>query len=476
MAGSKDKSFLIVRGTTWLVSVKVPAHLRAIVGKAHLRQTTGTDSLSRANAIKHGIVQALKSQLAEAQKEHEGRAGGAHRSRIREAMDWRQDLFHAKEADRQDPEQDALDITTSLLADRADEIAEREGITQAKEFHAIATGKATPISTLVDSWIAERPMKPRQVTDYRRAVFKFTAWLTSGDHPTTIEKVRRRLAGQYVTEAFVAVGANVKTTNKDISCLSGFWKWALRKGITSENVWSGQSLPKPKTTKAEEPREFTDDEINDLFNGKVVAISEKRKPKLVTPSELLRDFMAVAALSGMRIEEIARLTAKDIKTVPAPQGTQEKPLLYFDITEAKTEAGVRQVPVHSALAEVLKRRTTDRKPTDSLWPELPEPKAGSAVEKSQKVVKEFVTYRRRIGVDDREEGQRQSRVTFHSWRRTFVTKAEQADQRPHLISFVVGHERPGMTLGVYSGGPLLEQMRFVVESVRLPAGVSVSRE
>lgn len=189
MAGSKDKSFLILRGTTWLVSVKVPAHLRTIVGKAHLRQTTGTDSLSRANAIKHGIVQALKSSLAQAQKEHEGQLGGAQRSRVREAMEWRHDLSQAKEADRQDPEQDALDITTSLLADRADEIAEREGMTQAKEFHAIATGKATPISTLVDSWIAERPMKPRQVTDYRRAVSKFTAWLTSGDHPTTIEKV-----------------------------------------------------------------------------------------------------------------------------------------------------------------------------------------------------------------------------------------------------------------------------------------------
>jgi integrase len=90
------------------------------------------------------------------------------------------------------------------------------------------------------------------------------------------------------------------------------------------------------------------------------------------------------------------------------------------------------------------------------------------MERSQRVVKQFVTHRRAIGVDDRVEGARQSRVNFHSFRRTFVTKAEQAGMQPHLIEVVVGHKRPGMALGVYSGGPLLQQLREVVESVRLP--------
>jgi hypothetical protein len=33
---------------------------------------------------------------------------------------------------------------------------------------------------------------------------------------------------------------------------------------------------------------------------------------------------------------------------------------------------------------------------------------------------------------------------------------------------VVRHKRTGMTLGRYSGGPLLEQARRCVEAVRLP--------
>ena len=39
----------------------------------------------------------------------------------------------------------------------------------------------------------------------------------------------------------------------------------------------------------------------------------------------------------------------------------------------------------------------------------------------------------------------------------------------HIIAVVVGHKRTGMTLGRYSGGPLLEQARRqCVEAVRLP--------
>lgn len=458
MAASKDKSFLIQRGTTYLVNVKVPAHLREIIGKAHLRQTTGTDSLARANLIKHGIIHALKQQIEEAERVHRGRSEGAARSRIKEAMEWRQDLRQAEEHDQQNPEAEAWDITTSLLADRAHEIEEAEGPARAKEFHAIATGKANPISAHVDQWIAERPMKPRQQTDYRRAVSKFTAWLAAGKHPEAIERITRRIAGQYISEAFVTAGVHPRTANKDISCVASLWKWAERKGIAKENVWSGQSLAKPKAGRKEEPRPFTDTEVETLFNGKVVAVG-RRKPVMVQPSPMLRDFMTIAALSGMRVEEIAKLTVEDVTDG------------YFDIHTAKTKAGIRQVPIHPALSEIITRRTDKKKPKDTLWPELPEPKPGSPIEKSQKVVKEFVTYRRQVGVDDREEGARQSKVTFHSWRRTFVTKAEQAGQAPHLIEVVVGHKRPGMALGVYSGGPLMEQLRAVVESVNLPAGV-----
>lgn len=450
---AKETAYLQKIGNQYRVTVKVPRNLLTVFGKAHLRVPLHTDSLSKANALKHGVVHRLKAQIAEATaKEREAGPKGVDATPLREAMAWREDMQIAREAGRHDPGQ--WDLMTDRLADKAEKIEEREGYAKARAFFDIAMGTATPIASLVDQWIAERPMKPRQQTDYRRAVAKFVAWLIEGHNPESIEKVTRRLAGQYVSERFVQQGVNPRTANKDISCVASLWKWAGRKGYVEENVWTGQSLAKPQLTKAEEPREFTDEEAANLLTGMMVT-SETRKQRFVGPTPLLRDFMAIAALSGMRVEEIARLTVADT------QGSA------FNITQAKTKAGIRRVPIHPSLTEIVARRTTGKKPEDTLWPELPEPKPGSASERSQKVVKRFVTYRRTLGVDDIQEGTRQSRVTFHSWRRTFVTKAEQAGNQPHIIEVLVGHKRPGMTLGKYSEGPLLDQLRLVVESVKL---------
>jgi integrase len=62
--------------------------------------------------------------------------------------------------------------------------------------------------------------------------------------------------------------------------------------------------------------------------------------------------------------------------------------------------------------------------------------------------------RRKVGVDDVPEDARQSHVAFHSFRRWFITKAEQACQPVHFIEALVGHKRPRMALGVYSGDRL----------------------
>ena len=89
-------------------------------------------------------------------------------------------------------------------------------------------------------------------------------------------------------------------------------------------------------------------------------------------------------------------------------------------------------------------------------------------ERSFRASNEFTEYRRSVGVEEVVPGRRRSPVNFHSFRRYFITKAEQADQMEHIIAVVVGHKRTGMTLGRYSGGPLLEQARRCVEAVKLP--------
>lgn len=452
-----DRRYLKKHGNQWRVVLKVPDRLRAVVGKAHLVQPLHTDSLLVANRDKFRHVAAMKAALQDAERKQKLRAGRPDDPLTEEALTWRNAIADA-DLDPSFVTEDLDDGTVvptgdtlvrSLLADRAEEIERREGYEAARQFHDTATGKATPLETLVEPWLAHKAMKPRQVLDYRRAVLKFIAWLKASKLSATAEGVTRKAAGRYITEAFVETGKNTRTANKDVSCLSQLWRWLESKGYAGENVWRSQSLPKARPKRGEDKRAFSDAEVLKLLTG--------------APNLLLKDFMLIAALTGMRVEEIARLNVRDV--------FRQADDIRFDIAEAKTAAGVRMVPVHPDLLAIVERRTAGKQARDALFPELPVPKEGSAMERSQKVVKAFTTYRRRVGVDDVPEGARQSRVDFHSFRRWFITKAEQAYQPPHFISSLVGHARSGMTLGRYSDGPLVRQYREVVEAVRLPHAV-----
>jgi integrase len=289
-------------------------------------------------------------------------------------------------------------------------------------------------------------MKPRQQRDYRRAVEKFHAWKQK-----PIEDVNRKVAGLYIAEAFVSKKTNPKTANKDISCLSSFWTWLEKRGHAESNPWEGQSLSKklmPKSSK----RPYTDAEICKLLTS--------------TDDTLLLDVMKVAALSGMRREEIMLLRVSD--TVDG----------MFNIQKAKTQSGIRTVPIHTQLNEIVRRLTVDKASDDFLFDVTGE--GGGVVERGDYFGKRFNTYRKRVGIDERSEGQRQSNIDFHSFRRWFIATARNALQNgavgydPWTIAEVVGHDTRSpeselrMTMGVYPGPQRVEAKRACVEAVKLP--------
>ena len=143
----------------------------------------------------------------------------------------------------------------------------------------------------------------------------------------------------------------------------------------------------------------------------------------------------------------------------------------FTFKPQKKEKSARGVPIHSALVDLVARRTKGKSGADDLFPEYPLPKRSTSQRElgpSARPMRAHREYRRSVGVEEVVPGRRRSLVNFHSFRRYFITKAEQADQMEHIIAVVVGHKRTGMTLGRYSGGPLLEQARRCVEAVKLP--------
>jgi len=133
---------------------------------------------------------------------------------------------------------------------------------------------------------------------------------------------------------------------------------------------------------------------------------------------------------------------------------------------AKQEPRPRRVPIHSVLKAVVARRIAGKGPDDFLFHECPE--ATTRRPRSAAPSQAFTRYRRDMEVDERPDWKRQSNIDFHSFRRWFITKAERAGQPPHIIEVVVGHKREGESMGRYSQGPSMAQLRACVEAVKLP--------
>ena len=320
------------------------------------------------------------------------------------------------------------------------------GEAEAKRLADLVYERILPVASELERFITEQGLKERYAGRHRRAVARLKTWMLSNHGTDDARRVTRRIAGEFV-DSLLAGGLSTTTANSLTGSLGVYWRWLHdRIGIEGANPWANQGRRRRTSDNLADKRPFTDAEMEVLFTGNTYST--------------LHDLMRIAALSGMRVEEIARLTVAD---------TSDN---AFAIQEGKTAASVRVVPIHDDLAAIVTKRVAGKSASERLFPEL---KGSAKRELSAKASERFTEYRRSCGVDERLPGQRQSNVDFHSFRRWFATKAEQASQPPHVTSAVLGHAegRGGMTLGVYSAGPSIIQKREVVNSVRLPKGAPV---
>lgn len=454
----EDQKHLQLHGKQWRVIVKVPLDVKHMFnGKQRITVPLHTDSLLKANVLKRKIILELQQQFTKARY-----ASAQGYDVSNEAISWRSALaeelgeqLEVQSNDGRVHKAILRPLADNHLYDRAAEIEVEQGEAKAQQFLAVAQGEATPIAAPLSDWRLERSdMKPKTLRDYNRAVVKFVSWLDmQGGLSSTIEAVDRRLCGQYIAKQFISKQAHVKTANLDISALSSYWRWLIKRGYTENNPWQLQSLNKkvaPKLSK----RPWT--------NVEIIALLEGCKES----DTLLPDMIMVASHSGMRLGEIVRLCHSSIVGE------------MIHIHVAKTEAGLREVPIHQAITHIIRRRMEGKSGNDSLFPELFNGKR-TEDQAITIVTKRFIWLRRKIGLEDKKQGQRQSNVDFHSFRRWFVSKARDALQAgaqgfdQWTIAEVVGHETESkelglaMTMGRYAGKQSVEAKVACVRSVQL---------
>ena len=449
-----DNRYLVRRRQTWFAVVEVPPSLQGKLGR-RLKRTLQTHDLTVARARRWRVVADLKGQIEAARRGHQGDSLALEAAELREALAEAERQAEAApyQGDPDDTEAQGRDamgapdaVLRDYIGDRAEAIERNHGYDVAKNFADVATGATTPLTHYAERWLAEggskgAPLKDRTKGERRRAVVKFGEWLAREGLPATIESVTRRVAGRYLSEELLPSGRDAVTLGKSVRSLGAYWTWLLRRGHIHEdtrNPWVGQAPSKPPgTTEAE--RAFTDDEVAKLLAGGADAT--------------MADFMVVGALTGLRREEIGRLTVADCAGG------------IFVVHKGKTAAARRRVPIHSGLAVMVARRTAGKPPAAFLFPEF----VSKNPERTDPIGKRFTRYRRELGIQDGDG--RRSLVNFHSFRRWCITSAVNAGQPPHMVSLLVGHSegRKGMTLGRYWGGADDDALRAVVEAVKLPA-------
>jgi integrase len=447
-----DTSHLELVGQSYRVQMAVPRHLRAIMGKAKLVRGLRTDSLSKANLLKLRVLHDFRQTLAAAERSLRGYPDVV----LQEALQWRQAFAHEAEAGDGGPS--SPDYVSDALEARYDELVRAGEPGKAEAIRKVAVSKETPIAVLVEDWLAERGMKPRQVLDSRRAITKLTTWLSEKGHSITIEGVSKRTAGDYRME-FIRAGTNAKTANKDISFISSLWKFAERRGLIEDNPWRGQSLPKVKNggEGTAHKRPYTDAELATLLASAPTAHG-------------LKDALVILALSGMRTEELARLRVGDLRL--------DHPIPLVHLHGTKTASAHRLVPIHPSALPLVARRAEGKDKDAFLFEELPTPPAGSAMERGQPWTKHFGRLRAKLGIIERQPGARQDNLDLHGLRRWAIARMRDALNQGatgytmRTVACLVGHksgEVDGLSMTArYAGQEPLEALAAAVGAIKLP--------
>ena len=446
-----NRQYLEQHRGKWRVTVSVPKHLHQRLG-TRLKRSLNTDSLTIANQLKWPIVREFQALIADAD-------AGTTKDYDAVAAELRRQQQVARSDDELAQIEDHITIVAESLVGpevgvAMDEATGRDRpiydpsrLAVASRFVQLARGLGTPIDHLHQRYVEQLTVKPRTQGDDLRAIALLKRWcVEQGIEPFLQSFANKRDAVRFM-DALPELEPSLSpvTLNKYLRRLSRYWQWLENREEVPANVWHGLTLPEPETPHDQKERPFTDEEVVKLLGGEA--------------TQAMHDLMRIAALTGARIDPIVCLRVRDCR----PDGV-------FVFKPQKKEKAERLCPIHPALGEIIARRTNDKAPDDPVFPEWPAPKnSNSKRERSYRASNQFTAYRREVGVAEELEGRRRSLVNFHSFRRWFITKAERAGQPEHIIAAVVGHKRQGMTLGVYSAGPAIEQARRCVEAVQLPA-------
>lgn len=413
------------RANTWYATLHVPSDVRHIVGKSKFFESLKTTDKRVAETRAAPIVATWKAKIAAAR--------GTSDLFLEEALRMRTVIEKAP-TDAECGHYSQRDLEEESLVQIADQVAKNDD--ERKLFYAIATGKETLLSSYYDEWVGHLTQAPKTIDQMKKDVTLLV------DHFRTIERIQKASVIEWIRELMAGTPERKPYTTSSLERIFKFSRsfWGYLQEIGKADP-ERQPLTLPSFAKRGNGKGKGGDGWVPFDSAEVVTLLEAAVEK---EDNQLADLIRLAMYSGARIEELCALKLDDcIKEV-------------LKITDSKTEAGIREVPVHSQLSlivERLKEISADEYLLSGLT-------FNKYNDRSNAIGKRFGRLKKSLGFP--------SKKVFHSIRKTVVTLLENAGISENLAADIVGHEKPRITYGLYSGGASLSVKKKAIELVSYP--------
>lgn len=418
--------FLVLKSGTYYVRLDVPEDAReAFSGRKVLTKSLKTGNRSEAHIVKLRWLQQWKTEIEKARR---GEIGN-----------FRDDVLQIVEKHQRAINQDKIkgkpaNNETKMGFEVIQYAQEKKlSIDLVNEAIDIAAGRSdysrkTPFfKSRLDAFynyeLNQRKVDLNTVDRHIKRIKALDAFLKAEDLLLDYEAV-----GSFL----ISKNLEAKTKKQYLFSFNAFYNFLIKKEPPFKerypmNPFKNHELSQVRrgTLKEDERRAFTTDEVNTL-HSKAIEMGKRK----------LADLIEIAAYTGARIEEICRLKTSSV--------VKEDGVDCFHITEGKTQASVRFVPIHPVLMETVKRLVNS---SDDGYL-LKTSKGGKYETKSKGLGNQFSIFKTDLGFD--------KKCVFHSIRKTVITTLERADVKNLVIISLVGHKADGllrMTFDRYSEGP-----------------------
>jgi integrase len=294
-----------------------------------------------------------------------------------------------------------------------------------------ATGQSTPLAPLVADWKESLRLTPKTIDQQNRDVMRMAA------HFINLEALQPQRVKAW-TDKLIADGATATSLERMMNGCRSLWRYLQDSGaipVDAADPFLGSFRLATKTAKRNtvERQAFTPDELSKVY-----------RQALDGGDPALAHLIALGAYTGARIEELCSLTVSK-----AAEGV-------FNITDSKTGAGVRQVPIHPALAATV--AALEATSADGYL--VPSTAAGKYGVRSDPLSKRFGRLKESMGFGPMH--------VFHSIRKTVATILEQSGAAEGIAADILGHEKKTLSYGLYSSGSSMAQKLEAISRVAYP--------